>query len=681
MDGHIQTASLLPYLCDNGGKICLDISTIRTGPEQPGRRVESFIPEYTGDFLAVGFNAQIRMDSGSTVRQVMLLAQRDQYPFFSDHSPKFTNSIIDKCWRQAAGQNEVNGFVSDQILFAEQFTDCGELLPFAPLFFCNKRELFFHPPCLRCGKLLLLCRDDELLGEFGLAHYSRSLRRYLYCPSCTPLHGGPWYTRTMNGEEKSVVKDCSQLIQDFGSITSAADPDTCFPCSECLHREDCYGTAVNVFDVINVFLFYPFYMTLRQRVSCSGHDYLAMVSGASPGQLTDYWRERGVSPSNMNNGGQPEYPEEKGFLYPVEDSRHFLEVLYLKMQFLRLVATDLVNNSLIKRFSDHYIPTSTIGVSLLSNTSFPSFWSFSLSYTGLGEFFPEVTPYPKKTNPNHGYTIGLLWFVVLLSNKQQGEVEIFEQLNSLLENGHDKTVALRKLDDTFQPYQLYWSSGHGDGDTDRWTVQWDNLLAAGRDLLVAGYHNENGQQPDVLETIDIWLADLKGYILPPMQLKASQMESGHVYDSDSIEIFNIIEKVKEKWELTENQSRVDTATVQTGFEEFVYPDKTVIIPSGSGIARATAAAINVSAVDDGNAFEETVIISTRENRRNITAPSGDEDLEDTVQMSANSGAGAIDNEEKQEFPENIVGNNPQQYDDEEDFLTETVVLSSIKKDG
>ncbi len=36
--------------------------------------------------------------------------------FFSDHSPKFTNSIIDKCWLQAVGHNEVDGFVGE-VLF------------------------------------------------------------------------------------------------------------------------------------------------------------------------------------------------------------------------------------------------------------------------------------------------------------------------------------------------------------------------------------------------------------------------------------------------------------------------------------------------------------------------------------------------------------------------------------
>jgi len=709
VDSNIQTASLLPYLCDNGGKICLDISTMKTGPDQSGGQVGTFIPDYIGDFLTVGFNAHIRTDFGSLVKQVMLLTQRDQYPLLNRHFPKVTNTTVDKCWLQVAGPHDVDGVVPDQILFADQFADGGRLLPFASLFFCNKRELFFHPPCLRCGKMLSLCHDDELLAEFGLPHYSKSLRRYMYCPSCTPLHGGPWYARTMDGEEKSVVKDSAQLINDFGSIQGSIDPDSRFPCTECQHREDCYGPAAGVFDVIALFSFYPFYMILRQNISFSGHDYLAMVSGASTGQLADYWLERGVFPSSMNSEEQPENSGIEGFLYPVEDSRHFLEVLYLKMQFIKLVATDLVNNSLSDRFSDHYMSTNTIGVSLIANSSFPSFWSFSLSYPGLGESFSEVTQYPKETGQNHTYTIGLLWFVVLLANRQQGETEIFEQLNSLLESSDDKMVVLREHDEMFQPCQLFWSARDEYANSSRWTEQWDKILATGSKFLGAGYHNDNSEKTTILETIDDCLAELKGYILSP-----AQAETKHIHNSDDLEIFNIIEKVKEKWEQNEKQSPVDMASPRTGFEEFVYPesdqseqpktvqesdsDKTLIIPPGSKTTPMTPAAITgVSGVDDGNAFEETVIISPNEKYsqqagsdpiektsdplQNIAPSSGDEELEETIQIRANAESIPIDTEGRQKSIGDIVKDNSRKYDDEDDFLTETVVLRPIKKDG
>ncbi len=140
MDGNIQAISLLPYLCAEGEKLCLDISTIKTGPDTSGGQVGIFTAEYTSDCLAVGFHAQIRTDFGSLVKPVMLLIQRDYYPFLGRNSPAVTNSIIDKCWSQAAKYHDEHGALPDQIMFSEQFGDGGELLPFAPLFFCSKRE-------------------------------------------------------------------------------------------------------------------------------------------------------------------------------------------------------------------------------------------------------------------------------------------------------------------------------------------------------------------------------------------------------------------------------------------------------------------------------------------------------------------------------------------------------------
>ncbi len=305
MGANIQTISLIPYLCGEGGKICLDISAIKVESGKPGERTGTFIPDYTGDLLAAGFNAEIRTDFGSFVQSVMLLAQRDYYPSLSNHSPAVTNSYIDKCWLQALRQNDAGETAPGQILFSGQFREGGESLPFAPLFFCNKKGLFFHPPCFRCGRMLLLCHDDELLGEFELPLYSNSLRRYMYCPSCTPLHGGPWYTRTVNGEENSVAKDAGQLIQDFASVQSGTESDTRFPCSDCSLHEDCYGSPTGPFDAIKFFSFYPFYMVISRNVSCSGQGHHDMISDASVALLTDYWFARTIFHSGEKRGEHP----------------------------------------------------------------------------------------------------------------------------------------------------------------------------------------------------------------------------------------------------------------------------------------------------------------------------------------------------------------------------------------
>lgn len=708
MDGNIQAISLLPYLCAEGGKLCLDISAIGTGPDKSGGRVGIFTADYTSDYLAVGFSAQIRTDFGSLVKPVMLLVQRDHYSFLGENFPAVTNSIIDECWSRTAKYHDVQGTLSDQIMFREQFGTGGGLLPFAPLFFCSKRELFFHPPCFRCGRMLSLCHDDELLDKFRLPHYSKSLRRYLYCPSCTPMDGEPWYARTTNGEENSVVKDPEQLLHDFGSVRSGPDPDTHFPCADCSLHGDCYDAGTEAVDVIKYFSFYPFYMVLTRKCSCNGHDYLAMISGASTGQLADYWSERGVNQFNMNNGEVLKNKEDVGFLHASEDSRHFIEVLYLKIQFLKSVVEHFFNNSLSGRLSGHYIPLSTVGVSFLSDSSLPCFWSFSVTHLGLGADFTEVIPYPKQSEPNHAYTIGLLWFVVLLTNKRQGEAEIFQHLKSLLEGDHEKTLPLRKTDNAFQPYQLFWSSEDEQGNTSYWNEQWDKIIGIGKELLLAGYYNDYKEKTDILETIDACLTELKGNVLTSARAKVTQ-----VPDTQDVEISEILDKVKDKWEWEAKQSRPGHESAQTEFEEFAYPDtnyhvkqknvpdndldKTVIISSSLvGIQPTENDTGGNNVAGSTSAFEETVVIppkkklkqnypdvtkKTSDNIQDMVPPPGVDDLEKTVRIPMNPGANSENTEKTSDYQENSTQDSEQQHDDEDDFLTETVVLRPIKKDG
>ncbi|MBE0616490.1 MAG: hypothetical protein IH608_01000, partial [Proteobacteria bacterium] len=64
--------------------------------------------------------------------------------------------------------------------FAKHGGADGELSAFPALYFCKRRELFFVPPCPRCGGALTDCRDDLLLASQGLPPYGRSPRRFLH---------------------------------------------------------------------------------------------------------------------------------------------------------------------------------------------------------------------------------------------------------------------------------------------------------------------------------------------------------------------------------------------------------------------------------------------------------------------------------------------------------------------
>jgi len=196
-------------------------------------------------------------------------------------------------------------------------------------------------------------------------------------------------------------------------------------------------------------------------------------------------------------------------------------------------------------------------------------------------------------------------------------------------------------------------------------------------------------------------------------LTSARVEVTPSPDTEDIQISNIIEKVKEKWEREAKHPRVDHETAQTEFEEFSYPDtdhyvkqknvpendpdKTVIISPGLRATQLTATDAGINNVaGNTNAFEETVVISPNENLQQagpdipekasdylqdmVPSPEVD-DLEKTVRITMNPVTNSENTEKSLGSQENGEQDNAQQYDDEIDFLTETVVLRPIKKDG
>ena len=710
MDTPVQTISLIPYLCRAGKNFCIQISAIDKQEGNLQEEAHSFLPDHSSNPLSSGYRVEHRTSAGSTLYPMTLLIQRDQYFFPQERHLGITNETIDKLWQEKllAGLNRKTA--AGSLLTSEQLDAEGKFVQFSSLFYCLKREQFFHPPCPRCGRHLSLCQDDGLLQEFNLPHYSKSLFRYLYCPTCTPMHGGPWYTKYLEAEDSSVVQNIEQLIQNFGSTQGPIEPDTVFPCNDCPHHGECYGAQPRVLDYIRCFSLYPFFSVLTSETHCTGDLYLAALGGASEEQLATYWQQRGISLKLHPSARSLLFTRSNRLLHAEQNPLHFLEVLYLKLQYLRAVIELWLSYEKQVGRSQRALTPHDTGICIEANSTLPVFWSLAVaqidSCATLGELL-----YPKHTqNTNSALTIAHLWFSTLLSNCDQGEQEIFLELHELLQQGRDEALSLRLVSESFQPNQLFWTSKNCQIDTGRYHKIWDRVLKLGYDLLLDGYINAEFSPFEILNRLDHELQLLRFELLP-------QQTAAITGDNDSLdeELLAVIRDIQTRWR-TQESSNLTTDSGQDSLTQADMPatvhdastpppaagihpdpDRTVIIsPEETLLQQPVPNQVNETTAVVSDELEETVIIRPQENgvKANIAektdhgwnpgkiAPPSDpiEELEKTLPIVKKKTLVADDPKiRKDSSPDANIQDNSWPADDD-DFLTETVVLRPPRKD-
>jgi len=269
--------SLLSYLLPEQQKFYLRLrsATPNTSPDNFSSAPFTILNDR--DPLARTFRGAFVTDFGSTIKEVNLLIQRDTIQWPTDQDTFLSNSIIDQYWQQVMSMRRARA-PEHSILLATQVDRQQQLLAFASLFYCRKKGVFFELPCPECGKTLQLCKDDVLLQLAGLAPYSTSLHRYLFCPSCIQSNGQSlWYTREKHANEPSTVHDCRQLFIDYGKLDSQPVQESPFPCLNCQDHELCYGSQQTVHDTVFGLAFYPFYMLITECDSLDGFHLLPLL--------------------------------------------------------------------------------------------------------------------------------------------------------------------------------------------------------------------------------------------------------------------------------------------------------------------------------------------------------------------------------------------------------------------
>lgn len=486
-----RTPSLLRYLEPENQCAHLSMTLFSSDPGPLENVPFPFVLLLDRDPFSSILDAQFVTDSGSPLKEVMVLIQKDNYRLPRDYPPRISNSTVEEEWRKAFARLTGGGDLHPLITLSEQIGDDGTLLPFAPLFFCKTKRRFFHPPCPSCGTPLSLCRDDAVLEAAGLPRYSSSIHRYLVCSSClADGHGGTFYTREMANYDPPSVRDRSRLIWDFSRLLSNPAGSSEFPCTVCQESSSCYDAEFKALSRIAPLSFYPFYLLVFESAPLKASDFLALVSGASWDDMERKLRGKGaVGRLRHMTNFREESEGRSSFLFR-EDDRFFLEVLYLKLTFLAQLADGTFRAPEgPNQASGPVVSVEQTWIKLTGKHShLPYFWNFELSSIDVTGSLSESPIFRHLPSGTSLYSFGMTWFQSLLVNSLQGPTEVVQAVRDSVERGAAFSEESRAESSgngespVFHPRNLLWVPKEG-GIPEAWQRLWEEALDLGWALV------------------------------------------------------------------------------------------------------------------------------------------------------------------------------------------------------
>ena len=620
--------------------------------------------------------AQIDSDHGSPVKQVFLLLDKDSYLIPDGQNSTLNNELVELCWQRAYESYRADGSV---ILLADQIGEDGRIRQFQPLFYCQSRDTFFHPPCPHCGSPLTLCRDDDLLISCGLRAYSQSLQRYLYCQGCLNTSGrSDFYASAPDNTDPTSVKDLHQLITGFGSLDVAGDHE--FPCPACPLKGECYGEQDLAFTRIVPFSFYPFHLLILDSATINAVDFLAMLSGASFEDLHQRLE------ANRLFGRIPclekvalQAATASPFLFE-KDERFFLEILYLKLSFLGQLARIVFSGITSWRDTPLDICLDRVWISLTHQENLlPFFWNFQTSLMDIGT---APFDHPPTTPPlSNNYFLGILWFHGLLGNQalEAGDITTMLakglQRKDALTGTFAETVVVDEYPHLFGPENIFWNP-HGKPLPKEWSCLWRDALGLGWALLRSAASGESRlSEEDFWKTFEDLREEIRNALLQPGPARTAQEADTSV----NVAIHEILLQILSKWSAQpqhREETSEETVVLAEGTPAHIQSDQaieaeleeTCIVQSGQQSPDPTPR----TGYGDEEDVLETVILSSDEvpalHPQNI-----DDDIPETVMMKpGENDPGILSPEPRPPVSDSVAHETPGGIEDD---LDETIILN------
>lgn len=609
--------SLLPYLAPGKGGIGLEIALQSEDPATLAVDAGPFLVIAEADPLTRLIKGAFVTDSGSRIKEVFLLLQRDTYPLATNRLAPLTNADIEDFWQKTYRYQYQHQNGSPLITLQQQLDKQGKLAPFQPLWFCRIAKAYFHPACPACGAPLQLCSNDQLLASLDLPPYSLSLSRYLFCPSCFSSGSDTdFYAHHRSTHDPARVKDCAELVRAFGQLVQAGNAGSGVPCMACPHREECFGAAATAAPPILPFSFYPFHMLIYDAMSLNGLDFVALLAGASFEELEARLRQTGEPGRAAYLGGiGASCGTHHSFFFP-DDARLFLEILYLKLTFLQLIVVELFLDPENDQ-PDPLLFIDRIWVKLTDRAGLqPYLWNFEVRFLDLLRNPLDLPAHPPMPRAYALHLLGLIWFSVLLTNSKQE----LSQVQRAVERAHDRVLAGdcdlpadMTVDSAYLPENICWHPAPGKLD-EGWRHLWEEALRIGWSLLQASAQGGiAGFQEELVRTLDDLRASIKAQLFSE---RPAAMEAGDAAEAEAIH--GILSRLLAKWR---QASAVPTE------EEW---EKTVVLPREVGFETTLPLGEASAAVPDAAA---TMILATPEARQSGTAATDEEIFEETVILS------------------------------------------------
>ncbi len=464
MKSNTKIPSLLPYLEATGAKLHMSLILNSKEPSIQEKSPFPFLSISESDPFARLIQAQFVTDAGSEIKRVFLLLQRDEYPISEDALWPISNHDIDECWQRTFSSYSSKSRDSSAVILANQIGKDGGLKPLQSLFYCKPKQIFFHPPCPRCGLTLQQCYDDHLLTSLGLQEYSTSLMRYLFCPACFESLGkSHFYAYSLKESTPPILRDRWDLIKEFGQLTEDEKHSNQFPCSHCPSYQECYGANGLAVSRIVPFSFYPFFMLIFPDRLVNAVDFLSIVSG---GTSEDLERQLGEKQEfgriNCLKALKQNGPVKTPFFFD-KDERYFLEVLYLKLSFLGELFQTVFSGPDTYKHPDFGLSIDKIWIKLSEQGSLlPFFWNFKIKLLGIGGNTARAPFLPKFPPTYSPHFLGTAWFFSLLVNSKQGVADVYEELGRTIEqNISNDEVSFESflnndLKGAFSPDNIFW---------------------------------------------------------------------------------------------------------------------------------------------------------------------------------------------------------------------------------
>lgn len=584
LKNHGELPSLLPYLEPDGAKFCLRFSwshqdaTVQEKPRFP------FLVINESDPLSSLIDAQFVTDAGSEIKRVFVMLQKNEYLLPMDELRPVNNKDIDQRWQRAFSFYSGKNQDSSVVILADQISKDGGLSPLRPLFFCKPKQIFFHPPCPRCGFSLQQCYDDDLLAGLGLQPYSISLKRYLFCPSCLASAGNSdFYVFALDSSDPPLLKDRWDLIREFGLLAEGKNSLSQFPCPECRKRHECWGPEGLAVSRIAPFSFYPFFILIFEAMSVNALDFLSLVSGASFEDLESYLGEkqqlgRISCLKALRRNGLVKAP----FFFD-RDERYFLEVLYLKLSFLGELVRKILPKLDVHSYPDMGLSIDRVWVKFGEQGGLlPFFWNFKVKIIDIGGG-EEKTPVFPKLPPSYGiYFLGLVWFYTLLVNKKQGVSEIYVALGEAIEKMASKDDAAPEgllnngTNNAFSPENIFWNpEGQKEKSVSKnWRHLWEGATGLGWSLLEGSLGQAfQWSKDEFWQKLEGLMEEIKGNLF---QQSPAVGQAEPVPNNKAIH--EVLIKIMNKWRAEFDSEKEDLEkTVVFSTSAADEPEKTVVL--------------------------------------------------------------------------------------------------------